>query len=119
MVLSEMIVWSIAITVNLISILYFPEYYDTTALTKVFHIILITPYPYWGVILLSVIGTFMSICFGDEMMDIASHSERSFFHKHGYKHELIVTVAIFAIIIIGYYELIASLGIDEIIKANK
>ncbi len=119
MVLSEIAVWGIAIAINVMSFIYFPEYYNTTPLTKVFYAILTTPYPYWGVVLLSGFGTFLSIRFGDEMMDIFSHSERKLFHKHGYKHELIIIAVVFAMIVIGYYELIASLGIDRIIGGGE
>lgn len=115
MVISEMAVWSIAITLNIVSLAYFPKYYNTTELTKVFHAILTTPYPYWSVILLSAIGTFLSIRFGDELMDVLHHSDRIFFHKHGYKHELIIMVAVFVFIVIGYYELISSLEIDGVL----
>jgi len=115
MVLSEIAVWAIAITVNITSLAYFPQYYDTTPLTKVFHVILTTPFPYWGVILLSAAGTFLSIRFGDELMDVLHHKDRHFFHQHGYKQELIIMIAVFVLVVIGYYELIASLGIDRAI----
>lgn len=112
MVLSEIVVWGIAIGLNIASLIYFPSYYETTALTKIFQIILTTPYPYWMVIILSGVGTFLSIQFGDELMDVIHHRDRHFFHKHGYKHELIMMIAVFVMVIIGYYALIASLDID-------
>lgn len=119
MILSEIVVWGIAILVNVLSLWLAPEYYTTTPLTKIFYAILITPYPYWSVILLSGVGTFLSIRFGDELMDVLRHRDRTFFHKHGYKHELIVMIAVFVLIVIGYYELITSLGIDEIIHHSE
>ncbi len=115
MIFSEIVVWCIAITINMVSLSYAPQYYETTALTKVFSAILTTPYPYWSVILLSAIGTFLSIRFGDELMDIVRHKDRSFFHQHGYKHELIIMIVMFVLVIIGYYELIASLGIGNVL----
>lgn len=111
MFFSEIAVWGIAIAFNLISIFYFTEYYETTKLTKLFYAILINPYPYWSVILLSGLGTFLSIRFGDELMDVAHHKDRAYFHKHGYKHEIIIIV-FFVFVFIGYYGLITSLGID-------
>ncbi len=118
MVISEIVVWGLAIAINVFAILAVPHYYDTTALTKIFYAILTTPYPYWSVVLLSAIGTFLSIRFGDELMDVLHHKDRSFFHKHGYKHELVIMIATFILVVIGYYELIASLGIESIIQGG-
>lgn len=111
MVISEIAVWVIAISINVISLSFFPSYYDTTILTRLMHQILINPYPYWAVIVLSGIGTFLSIRFGDELMDVLHHRDRDFFHSHQFKHELIV-VAFFVLVIFGYYELVSSLGIS-------
>lgn len=110
MVISEIAVWLIAILINAVSLTLFPAYYDTTILTRLMHQILITPYPYWAVIVLSGIGTFLSIRFGDELMDVLHHRDRNYFHSHQFKHELVV-VAFFILVIFGYYELVASLGI--------
>jgi len=111
MLLSEIVVWALAITINIVSLLYFVEFYQTTKLTRVFYSILTNPYPYWSVILLSGAGTFLSIRFADELMDVARHSDREFFHRHGIKHK-IVMIIFFVFILIGYYEVIALLGIE-------
>jgi hypothetical protein len=111
MVLSEIFVWVLAITVNVVSLLYFVEYYQTTKLTILFHTILTNPFPYWSVILLSMAGTFLSIRFGDELMDVARHRDRGFFHRHAFKHEILIII-FFILILYGYYELVASLGIE-------
>lgn len=111
MLISELAVWAMAIAINVVSLFYFVEYYQTTKLTKLLHGILTTPYPYWGVILLSGTGTFLSIRFADELMDVVHHRDREYFHRHGFKHELVIII-FFVLILVGYYELIASLGIE-------
>ncbi len=111
MVISEIAVWVIAISLNLVSLTWFDDYYDKTLLTSVLHQILLHPWPYWGIIGLSAIGTFLSIRFGDELMDVLHHRDRSLFHKHGLKFEIVVVIFLIAIVF-AYYELIASLGID-------
>jgi len=111
MVLSEIAVWTIAISLNIVSILYFPQYYETTFLTQLLLKILSSPYPYWGIILLSGAGTFLSIRFGDELMDVIHHRDRDFFHSYQFRYELIL-LAFFIVVFFGYYELIASLGIE-------
>lgn len=111
MVLSELVVWALAISINLIALLYFREFYQTTVITRLMEAILTTPYPYWLVIILSGIGTFLSIRFGDELMDVLHHKDRDFYHSHHFKHELILFV-FFIFVIFGYYELISTLGIN-------
>jgi hypothetical protein len=111
MLISEIAVWTIAIAINVVSLLYFVEFYQSTKLTMLLHAILTMPYPYWSVILLSGAGTFLSIRFADEIMDVAHHRDREFFHRHSIKHE-IVLIIFFVLILTGYYKLIASLGIE-------
>lgn len=112
MLISEIAVWVLAIAVNVVSLLYFAEYYETTRLTKILHAILTIPYAFRGVILLSGAGTFLSIRFADELMDVVYHRDRAFFHRHGFKHEVLIIV-FFVVVLIGYYKLVASLGIES------
>jgi len=113
MVVSELAVWALAIVINLGALTLAPQYYETTVLTRVFEKILLTPWPYWGVIGLSALGTFLSVRFGDELMDVVHHRDRNFFHSHQFKHELIL-VAFFILVLFGYYRLIESLGIENL-----
>ena len=111
MIWSEMAVWGIAIVINIMSLSFASSYYQTTIITKLLHQVIITPYPYWSIIVLSGFGTFLSIRFGDELMDVIHHRDRDFFHSHHFKHELILFV-FFLMVIFGYYELMSSLGIS-------
>jgi hypothetical protein len=111
MLMSEMAVWILAIAVNVVSLFYFAEYYETTKLTMLLYAILTMPYPYWSVIMLSGAGTFLSIRFADELFDVIHHRDRDFFHSHAFKHEIIIIV-FFILVLLGYYELLASLGIE-------
>ncbi len=110
MIISEVVVWAIAISINVICLLYFSEYYQTTFITQIMEVILTTPSPYWWVILLSGIGTFLSIRFGDELMDVFHHKDRHFYLSHHFKHEMVLFV-FFLFVIFGYYEIMSSLGI--------
>lgn len=112
MVVSEIAVWAIAIAINVVALIIAPEVYETTALTRLMHQILTTPYPYWAIILLSGLGTFLSIRFSDELMDVLHHRDRDFFHSHHFKHELVV-IAFFVLVLFGYYELVSSLGLAD------
>lgn len=111
MIVSEIMVWTVAISLNLFALRFATEAYDTTLLTRAFKEILTTPFPYWAVIALSALGTFLSIRFGDELMDVVHQRDRDFFHSNHFKHELIL-IAFFGLVIFGYYHLVASLGIE-------
>lgn len=115
MAVSEVAVWIIAIGLNAGVLLYGPGYYKTTILTEMMYKILTNPYPYWGVIMLSGLGTFLSIRFGDELMDVIHHRDRAYFHSHHFKHELVL-FAFFLLVLFGYYELISSIGIDAALE---
>ncbi|WP_378212959.1 hypothetical protein U5922_016485 [Aquicoccus sp. G2-2] len=62
--------------------------------------------------MLSAAGTFLSVRFGDELMDILHHRDRDFFHSHHFKYELIL-IAFFLAVLFGYFRLIVSLGLQE------
>lgn len=111
MVVSEIAVWIIAILINVVAFFYFRDFYQTTAITRILEEILTTPYPYWFIIALSVAGTFLSIRFGDELMDVLHHKDREYFHSHHFKHEIVVFI-FFIVVIFSYYEFISSLGIS-------
>ncbi len=108
----ELIVWTIAISLNLSALYFSPQSYENTFLTSLLHKILTTPWPYWSIIILCACGTFLSIKFGDEMMDVIAHKDRKYHHKHGFKHQLIALAALALLIIWAYYHLIAMLGIE-------
>jgi hypothetical protein len=110
MVLSEIVVWAIAILINVFCLMYYSDFYETTFITQLTKVILSNPYPYWIVIFLSGIGTFLSIRFGDELMDVLHHKDRYFYLRHHFKHEILLFI-FFLFVIFGYYEIISSLGI--------
>ena len=112
MLISEIAVWALAITINVIALTFFIEYYETTKVTMLLREIITTPYPYWAVILLSGAGTFLSIRFADELMDVVHHRDRNFFHRHAFKYEIVIFV-FFLFVLVGYYQIISSLGIES------
>lgn len=111
MIWSEIVVWAIAILINIFSLMYFSQFYEITFVTQTMKIILTNPSPYWLVILLSGIGTFLSIRFGDELMDVLHHKDRKFYLSHQFKHEIILFI-FFLLVLFGYYEIISTLGIN-------
>jgi len=109
---TEILVWGIAITINLAGLYSFPESYGTTFLTSLLYKIITTPWPYWSIIALCGAGTFLSIRFGDELLDVLSHKERAYHHKHSFKHSLIAMAALMMLIVWAYYHLLETLGVQ-------
>ena len=100
MIFSEIFVWSIAIGVNLYFLKFNPEIYNKTTITHVFYQILNKPWPDWIIIFISLLGTFLSLYFGDELLDIIIFRQRKKYFKHKKKYFIIV---IFFILFLFYF----------------
>lgn len=112
MLYSEILVWAIAIGINAYAFTYGQTSYDKTTLTLLLKKIIITPYPYWSIIILSGTGTFLSIYFGDEMLDVIRHRDRVKYHEHAFKLKLVAVISLFTLIFFAYYFLLDSLQIQ-------
>ena len=112
MYITEIIVWVIAITLNIVCLNITPQSYEDSFLTSLLYKILTNPWPYWSIIFISAAGTFLSIRFGDEMIDAVSHRDRDYYHKHGFKHKVIVMIGLFILTLFAYYHLLKTLGVD-------
>ena len=97
MIFSELLVWVVAIGLNIRYLITNPEIYGKTIITDSFHRILVTPWPLWSIIIISLIGTFFSIFFGDELLDVVFHKDRKKYLKHHVVYKTIV--AIFSIVV--------------------
>lgn len=112
MIFSEILVWIIAITLNASVLIFNPGAYDKTELLILFRHILENPIPFWLLIIISGIGTFISIRFGDELLDTVNHHERTIFQKHRKKHAMIIMIFLMIVAIILYYYLLNQIGIN-------
>ncbi len=115
MVFSEMFVWIIAISLNLYAFFFASEVYLKTKILTLFQHILGTPFPFWSIILISLIGTFFSIHFGDELLDKIKHKDRKLYKKHKNNYQLVITVFIFVAAIIFYDFFLKKLGIHLLV----
>ena len=111
MLYSEILVWAIAILINIYALSDGGASYDKTILTSLLKKIIMTPYPYWSIIILSGFGTFLSIYFGDEMLDVFRHRDRIKYHQHGFKLKFINVISLFSLIFLAYYFLLNGLEI--------
>lgn len=110
MVHTEILVWVLDIFIVSITVIFNPAVYEINALMKLFHQILINPIPYWFIIVLCCIGTFMSIIIGDNIYDTIEQKDKkfskAFLKKMGLMVFLVVTISYL------YYHLIENLGIQ-------
>jgi len=102
----------IAILVNIWILAVNPEVYDTTKLLSLLHYIIEHPFPMWSIIVVSAIGTFLSVKFGDELIDTIRHHERDYYHRHKRRHRLWVMVFVFVLLLIIYNFLLRQLGVE-------
>lgn len=109
---SQIGVWLVALLLNLYTFFFRPDLYQNTLILKLFHHILEQPIPYWSIILISGIGTFLSIYFGDELMDVTSHKNREKYHRHWNKYQIILLIFLFVFIVILYDFLLNKMGVN-------
>lgn len=114
MLYSEIIVWTIAISINLIVFFSNSQIYEKTQLLSLFHHILAHPFPFWIIIILSAAGTYLSLLFGDELLDISYEhkKERTHHKKHKLKYKVIIFITLFVLILVIYDYLLKTLGIN-------
>ncbi len=112
MIYSEVLVWIIAFSLNIYSYFFNFQIYKTTKLLEIFYVILSNPLPFWSIIIISMIGTFLSVFFGDELLDVAHHYQREKYHKHKEKHHLTILIFIIILTIFLYYYLIKKLNLQ-------
>ncbi len=114
MIHSEILVWIIALFINIYSLIFVPYLYEKTIVLRLFKHILLQPFPFWSIIFISGIGTFLSIHFGDELLDISKHKERKKYIMHEKKHKWILIIFIIVSIFILYDFLLKEFGIHII-----
>lgn len=101
MIYAESAVWTLAASINAFALTIRPDTYQTTALLRIFWEIIHTPL-LWVVFALSAAGTFLSIHFGDELMDKVRHEQREFYQEHGHKHRAIIMAFLIVLVIMAY-----------------
>jgi len=112
MIYSELLVWTLAISLNIYALSNSRASYDKTLLTAILKKIILTPYPYWSIIVLSMLGTFLSIYFGDAIMDVFRHWDHFKDNRRAFIYKLIGVVSLFGLIFLGYYFLLDKLNIN-------
>jgi len=111
MLTSQIYVFSVAFFLDFYFFFFHKELFSETFLLKIFQKIIEKPFPYWSIIILSIIGTFISIYFGDELFDTIRHDQRVKYKKHRLKHRFVIAIFLFTATFLIYRMLIKDLGI--------
>ncbi len=108
---TQIVLWFVAVGLNVFYITASPDSYELTFITKLLKHILSEPYPYWSILIISALGTLLSIYFGDEMMDVATHKDRGISHRYGAKYRSLIVLGLGTLTIVAYYYLLSSLNV--------
>ncbi|HHD92062.1 MAG TPA: hypothetical protein ENL06_00325 [Candidatus Portnoybacteria bacterium] len=111
MIYTQIASFVLAAIITLIAITVRPIAFHKTLILELYHQILFHPIPYWIIIILSLIGTFFSIYFGDELMDVDHYQERKLYHRHINKYKILISFFIFVSVILFYKFLIDKIGL--------
>jgi hypothetical protein len=114
MIYSEVFVWILAFLLNVYSLTFNQSIYNKTMILWLFKHILTHPFPFWTIIIVSAIGTFMSVYFGDELIDASKHKERKKYGKHKNKYKLLLILFMIILTLILYDFLLKKLGVNII-----
>ena len=112
MIYTQIFSFILAFFITIFAINYNIAIFQKTLILNLYHQILFQPFPFWIIIILSLAGTFFSIYFGDELIDVSTHKEREKYHKHVNRHKIIASLSIFLLTVVVYKFLLNRVGID-------
>ena len=111
MIKSELIVWSLAISITVLSLIFAQNIFEQIELLALFYNILTNPWPFWGIIILSAIGSFLSINLGDNIINLVQQKR----HHHKLKKlqlkRLLIELSLFIVVLSIYFILLKMMHI--------
>lgn len=105
MLYTQIIVWIIGAVLVGLFMVYSPVTFEKTSILMLFHAILTTPWPLWIILVLSAIGTFVSIKFDDDVVDVAGSIHKNSVLAKSRK-KLYFDLGIFALTVVSYVVLL-------------
>jgi hypothetical protein len=112
MIYSEILVWVIAILLNLSVLLTDQQIYSKTVILLFLHHILSQPIPFWSIVFLSGVGTFLSIHLADELFDLTLEKHHEKYRRHKDTYQIVAFIFVVVMILVLYDFLIKQLGIE-------
>ncbi len=114
MVVTHVFVWLVGAAVVVASLLMAPELFKSTTLLAIFYHVLTNPVPYWSLLFLCGIGTFMSVHIVDEVLEEVEHELKHHHRKHMPALHIVLFALVFIGILLAYNAIISDLGIGDL-----
>ncbi len=101
MLYTQIAVWIFGAVLVAYYVLTDSPVFAKTGLLELFHTILVTPWPLWLILILSFIGTLVTILFDDDVVDVVGSKQKNkrFLKK---RHQIYLTIAIFLLTLLVY-----------------
>lgn len=112
MIYSHAVVWIVAIGINIVALYIAPDVYDANSLLMIMRHILLNPIPYWALIVLCAISTFLSVQAADEVVDKVEEDMKIRRHKHHSTLHYIILGSLIAGALIIYDILLNEIGVQ-------
>ncbi|MFH1393605.1 MAG: hypothetical protein ABIH29_01875 [Candidatus Micrarchaeota archaeon] len=112
MIYSHAIVWFVALAINLGAMHFAPGLYEATPILSLLYHILTNPVPYWGLVGLCLIGTFLSLEVADEVVDEVEDKMEARHHRHHSMLHFFILAALIAGVLIIYDSLLGEMGME-------
>ena len=116
MMYTEALNWGAAVGLNIYFLLFNASVYEQTGILRLAEKIYTQPWPFWGIILLSLTGTFLSVYFGDELIDVAHHHQREKHARHKSTYYWVVLGFFFVAALALYQYLLSQLGVGDVLS---
>ncbi len=102
---TQIVVWVLAAVLVAYYMTVEPSVFEKTGILQLFYTILTTPWPLWLILAFSFLGTYVSIKFDDDIVDVAGakHKKQLFARK---RRQLVLSASIFLVTVLMYVVLL-------------
>jgi hypothetical protein len=112
----QAIVWGTGLAITISALAFFPQAFSSTSILVLFLHVLSNPFPYWGLLGLCAMGTFISVHLIDDVVDEVKDEMH---HKHRKRMSLFqvaLSVAAMVLILYTFWVSVTALGMSSHIE---
>lgn len=112
MIWSEVIVWGLALLIIAYGLAFKAELFSQLELLELFKTILKNPWPLWNIIIISAVGTFLSIYIGDQIYTMVQEKKHHHHIKKLQIQRLVFELFVFIIVLALYFIFLSLNGLS-------
>jgi len=112
MIFSEMIVWASALLIITYNLILNPDIFSQTTPLRLLLSIINHPWPLWNIVLVSAIGTFLSVYIGDQVYSMIDARHKHEHIKRLRIKRLILELSAFAFVLALFVRLLSVTGVQ-------